>query len=214
MNFFDYLSRNYDNLFQLSLEHIQLVVTSMLIGTAVGVPLGVIAHRSSTLRPPIVSTVSVFLTIPSLALLTVFVPIFGLGSAPAIVGLTLYSLLPIVSNTIAGLASVDPAIVKASRGMGVGSLQRLVQIELPLAWPVILTGIRVSTQVIIGIAAIAVLVGGPGLGNEIFRGIRSLGATGAQNLVFGGTLAVVVLALLFDGLFVIINRLTTSRGIR
>lgn len=214
MNFFDYLSRNYDNLFQLSLEHIQLVVTSMLIGTAVGVPLGVIAHRSSTLRPPIVSTVSVFLTIPSLALLTVFVPIFGLGSAPAIVGLTLYSLLPIVSNTIAGLASVDPAIVKASRGMGVGSLQRLVQIELPLAWPVILTGIRVSTQVIIGIAAIAVLVGGPGLGNEIFRGIRSLGATGAQNLVFGGTLAVVVLALLFDGLFVIINRLTTSRGLR
>ncbi len=214
MNFFDYLSRNYDNLFQLSLEHIQLVVISMLIGTAVGVPLGVLAHRSSTLRPPIVSTVSVFLTIPSLALLTVFVPIFGLGSAPAIVGLTLYSLLPIVSNTIAGLASVDPAIVKASRGMGVGSLQRLVQIELPLAWPVILTGIRVSTQVIIGIAAIAVLVGGPGLGNEIFRGIRSLGATGAQNLVFGGTLAVVVLALLFDGLFVIINRLTTSRGLR
>lgn len=214
MNFFDYLSNNYENLFTLSLEHIRLVVVSMLIATVVGVPLGVVAHRSTTLRPPIVSTVSVFLTIPSLALLAVFVPIFGLGSPPAIAGLTLYALLPVVSNTIAGLGSVDPAIVKASRGMGVGSLRRLVQVELPLAWPVIITGIRVATQIVIGIAAIAVLVGGPGLGNEIFRGIRSLGATGADNLVFGGTLAVVVLALLFDAVFVIITRLTTSRGLR
>ncbi|UZJ24315.1 ABC transporter permease [Rhodococcus antarcticus] len=214
MNFFDYLSNNYENLFTLSLEHIKLVVVSMLIATAVGVPLGVLAHRSTALRPPIVSTVSVFLTIPSLALLAVFVPIFGLGSPPAIAGLTLYALLPVVSNTIAGLGSVDPSIVKASRGMGVGSLRRLVQVELPLAWPVIITGIRVATQIVIGIAAIAVLVGGPGLGNEIFRGIRSLGATGADNLVIGGTLAVVVLALLFDAVFVIVTRLTTSRGLR
>jgi osmoprotectant transport system permease protein len=214
VNFFDYLSNNYENLFTLSLEHVQLVVVSMLIATAVGVPLGVLAHRSTALRPPIVSTVSVFLTIPSLALLAVFVPIFGLGSPPAIAGLTLYALLPVVSNTIAGLGSVDPSIVKASRGMGVGSLRRLVQVELPLAWPVIVTGIRVATQIVIGIAAIAVLVGGPGLGNEIFRGIRSLGATGADNLVIGGTLAVVVLALLFDAVFVIVTRLTTSRGLR
>lgn len=214
VNFFDYLADNGENLLTQALEHVQLVVISMVIGTVIGIPLGIIAHRSSVLRPPIVSTVSVFLTIPSLALLAVFVPFFGLGAPPAIAGLTLYSLLPIVANTIAGLNSVDPGIVKASRGMGVSNVQRLFHVELPLAWPVIITGIRVSTQVVVGIAAIAALVGGPGLGQEIFRGVRSLGANGAKNLVFGGTLGVVVLALLFDALFVIITRLTTSRGLR
>lgn len=214
MNFLDYLSRNSENLLELSLEHVQLVLTSMAIAIVVGVPLGIVAHRSSSLRPTIVSTTAVFLTIPSIAMFAIFIPVFGLGSPPAIAGLTLYALLPIVGNTIAGLGSVNPAIVKASRGMGVGSMRRLLQVELPLAWPVIITGVRVSTQVVVGIAAIAVLVGGPGLGNEIFRGIRSLGTAGAENLVFGGTLAIVVLALAFDAVFVIIRRLTTSRGLR
>lgn len=214
MNFLDYLSRSGENLIELSIEHIQLVVIAMLIAIVVGVPLGIIAHRSTTLRPPIVSTVSVFLTIPSLALFAIFIPLLGLGYAPAVAALTLYALLPIVSNTVAGLGSVDPGIVRASRGMGVTSLQRLWQVELPLAWPVIITGVRVATQIVIGIAAIAVFVGGPGLGNEIFRGIRSLGSAGAENLVYGGTLAIIVLALAFDAFFVVVRRLTTSRGIR
>lgn len=214
MNFLDYLSRSGENLIELSIEHIQLVVIAMLIAIVVGVPLGIIAHRSTALRPPIVSTVSVFLTIPSLALFAIFIPLLGLGYAPAIAALTLYALLPIVSNTVAGLGSVDPGVVRASRGMGVTSLQRLWQVELPLAWPVIITGVRVATQIVIGIAAIAVFVGGPGLGNEIFRGIRSLGSAGAENLVYGGTLAIIVLALAFDAFFVVVRRLTTSRGIR
>ena len=214
VTFSEYLSRNYDNLFELSLEHVQLVLISMGIAILVGLPLGVVAHRLKFTRAPIISAASFFLTLPSLALFAIFVPIFGLGSPPAIAGLTLYALLPIVSNTLAGLTSVDPAIVKASRGMGMGSSTRLVRVELPLAWPVIITGIRVSTQVVVGIAAIAALVGGPGLGQEIFRGIRSVPNANAPNLVYGGTLAVVVLALLFDAAFVLIRRLTTSRGIR
>lgn len=214
MNFLEYLSNNVENLTELSLEHIDLVLRSMGLAILIGVPAGVIAHRSSRLRPPIITSASVMLTIPSLALLAIFVPIFGLGAAPAIAGLTLYALLPIINNTVAGLASVDPAIVKASRGMGVGAWRRLLQVELPLAWPVIITGIRVSSQLIVGIAAIAAIVGGPGLGNEIFRGLRSLGSAGAENLVYGGTLAIVVLALLFDAVFILIRRLTTSRGIR
>lgn len=214
MNFLDYLSRNVDNLLELSLEHIELVLISMAIAVVLGVPLGILAHRSTALRSPIVSTAAFFLTIPSLALFSIFIPIFGLGSPPAIAGLALYALLPVVSNTVAGLGSVDPAVVRAARGMGVGSLRRLTSVELPLAWPVIVTGIRVSTQVIVGIAAIAAFVGGPGLGNEIFRGLRSLGTPGAPNLVYGGTLAIVVLALLFDAVFVLVRRLTTSRGIR
>lgn len=214
MNFLEYLERNYDNLIELSIEHIQLVVISMAIAIAVGLPLGIVAHRKRLLQSPILSTTAFFLTLPSLALFALFIPIFGLGAPPAIAGLTLYALLPVVSNTVAGLASVDPAVVKASRGMGMGAGRRLLQIELPLAWPVILTGIRVSTQVIVGIAAIAVFVGGPGLGNEIFRGLRSVPNANAPNLIYGGTLAIIVLALLFDAVFVLIRRFTTSRGIR
>jgi len=214
VTFLEYLTNSYDNLIELSLEHIYLVLVSMGIAIVVGLPLGVLAHRLNYTRSPILSVTSFFLTLPSLALFAIFVPIFGLGAPPAIAGLTLYALLPIVANTLAGLGSVDPAIVKASRGMGIGSARRLLQIEMPLAWPVIITGIRVSTQVVVGIAAIAALVGGPGLGQEIFRGIRSVPNANAANLVYGGTLAVVVLALLFDAAFVLIRRLTTSRGIR
>ncbi|MGJ9412578.1 ABC transporter permease [Aeromicrobium sp. CF4.19] len=214
MSFLEYLERNYDNLIELSIEHVQLVVISMALAIVIGLPLGVVAHRKRLLRTPILSATSFFLTLPSLALFALFIPLFGLGAPPAIAGLTLYALLPVVSNTVAGLASVDPAVVKASRGMGIGSGRRLLQIELPLAWPVIVTGIRVSTQVIVGIAAIAVFVGGPGLGNEIFRGLRSVPNDNAPNLIYGGTLAIIVLALLFDAVFVLIRRLTTSRGIR
>ncbi len=214
MSFTEYLKRNYEGLIELSIEHLQLVLIAMLIATALGVPLGIIAHRSATLKPIILSTTSFFLTIPSLALFALFIPFFGLGSPPAVVALTLYALLPIVGNTVAGLSGVSPALVKASRGMGLSAWRRLLQVELPLAWPVMVTGIRVSTQVTVGIAAIAVFVGGPGLGNEIFRGIRSLGNPGAENLVYGGTIAIVVIALAFDGFFVLIRRFTTSKGIR
>ena len=214
VNFTDYLSRNIDNLVELSIEHLQLVLVSLLIAILLGVPLGIVAHRSTTLNPPIMATASVFLTIPSLALFALFIPIFGLGQPPAIAALTLYALLPIIANTVAGLRGVDPAIVRASRGMGVGSLRRLFEVELPLAWPVIITGVRVSAQITVGIAAIAAFVGGPGLGNEIFRGLRSLGTAGAENLVYGGTLAIVVIALALDAIFVVVRRLTTSRGIR
>jgi osmoprotectant transport system permease protein len=214
MTFSEYLSNNYQNLIDLSLEHLKLVMTAMLIATAAGLPLGIAAHRSAFFRPLILGTSSFFLTIPSLALFAIFIPVFGLGSPPAVAALTLYAMLPIVGNTVAGLNSVSPAVVKAARGMGLGPWRRLWQVELPLAWPVVVTGLRVSTQVVIGIAAIAVFVGGPGLGNEIFRGIRSLGNPGAENLVYGGTIAIVILALLFDGFFVLVRRLTTPRGIR
>lgn len=214
MTFLDYLSNNIENLAQLTLDHISLVLWSMGLAILVGVPAGIVAHRKTSLRTPIVSSASVVLTIPSLALMALFVPIFGLGARPAIAALTLYALLPVISNTVAGLGSVDPAITRSARGMGVGPWRQLLQIELPLAWPVIITGIRVATQLVVGIAAIAAIVGGPGLGQEIFRGLRSLGSAGAPNLVYGGTLAIVVLALLFDALFILIRRLTTSRGIR
>lgn len=214
MTFTEYLQRNYENLIELGIEHIQLVLIAMGVAIAFGVPLGIIAQRTRLLRGPILATTGFFLTLPSLALFAIFIPILGIGMQPAIAALVLYALLPIVSNTVTGLESVDAGVIRASRGMGISSSRRLFQVELPLAWPVIITGIRVSTQVVVGIAAIAALVGGPGLGNEIFRGIRSVPNENAPNLIYGGTLAIVVLALVFDAIFVLIRHLTTSRGIR
>jgi osmoprotectant transport system permease protein len=126
----------------------------------------------------------------------------------------MYSLLPIVANTIVGLRQVDPAIVESAQGMGLTRVQRLWRIELPLAWPVVLTGMRVATLITLGIAAIGAYINGPGLGNEIFAGLSRISSPNALNQVLGGTLGVVVLAILFDLFYVVLKRLTTSRGIR
>jgi osmoprotectant transport system permease protein len=154
------------------------------------------------------------LTVPSLALIGLLIPVLGLGVPPTVTALVLYGLLPIVRNSVVGLRVVDPALVEAARGIGMSRLARLLRVELPLAWPPILTGIRVSTQMLMGIAAIAAYASGPGLGNEIFRGIASLGSANALDEVLAGTLGIVVLALLFDAAYALIGRLTIPRGIR
>jgi osmoprotectant transport system permease protein len=210
-----YLSRNLDTLLALSIEHVGLVVAALAAAVTVGVGLGILIHRVPFLRPPVLHVASTLLTIPSLALFSLLIPLLNaIGARPTIAALMLYMLLPIIRNTLAGLGGVDPAVVESAKGMGMSGPARLLRIELPLAWPVLLTGIRVATQLAIGIAAIAALVGGPGLGNEIFRGIRSLGSPGAVNLVIGGTLACAVLAFIFDLLYLGLGRATTARGIR
>jgi osmoprotectant transport system permease protein len=138
----------------------------------------------------------------------------GIGFRTAVLGLWAYSLLPVLRNTLAGLDGVDRAVVEAARGMGMSPAQVLLRVELPLAWPVIVAGIRVSTQLIVGIAAIAAYVAGPGLGNDIFDGLSRMGSANAINLALGGTLGVIVLALLFDAALLVVGRLTTPRGIR
>lgn len=202
-------------LLELTLEHILLVTVPILIGAVLGVLLGVVAHRSPRLRSAIMNTTSTFLTIPSLALFGLMIPIVGIGSPPVIVALVIYSLLPITRNTLAGLTAVDEAVVESARGMGMSGSQRLWRIELPNAWPVILAGIRVSTQLIVGIAPIAALIGGPGLGNEIFsQGIRRIGSPGALHAILGGTVAVLLLALLFDLAYRGVERFTVSEGLQ
>ena len=192
-----------------------LVIIPILIATVIGIGLGIVAARVDALRPAILNTTSTFLTIPSLALFGLMIPIVGIGSPPVIAALIIYSLLPIVRNTLAGLVSVDQAVVESARGMGMSNMQRLRRIELPNAWPVILTGIRVATQLIVGIAAIAALIGGPGLGNEIFsQGIRRIGSPGALNAILGGTLGILVLAVVFDVLFRAVERFTVSEGLQ
>lgn len=214
MNFFEYLENRWDTLLELTVEHVVLVAISVAIATVVGVALGVLTYRTERPRELALAVTGTFLTIPSLALFGLFLVWFGLGTLPVVVALVMYGLLPIVRNTIVGLREVDPAVVESAQGMGMGRTQRLLRIELPLAWPVIITGMRVSTLLVLGIAAIGAYINGPGLGNDIFSGIARVGTPIGVNLVLGGMLGVLVLAVLFDLLYALIARLTTSRGLR
>jgi osmoprotectant transport system permease protein len=191
-------------------------VISVAIATVVGVALGVATYRTDRPRELVLAVTGTILTIPSLALFGLFlgIPGLGLGSRSVVVALVLYGLLPIVRNTIVGLREVDPAVVESAQGMGMGRTQRLLRIELPLAWPVIVTGMRVSTLILIGIAAIGAYIQGPGLGQLIFSGLSEIGSATALNEVLAGTSGVIVLAVLFDLVYVVISRLTIRRGIR
>ncbi|PAZ16942.1 ABC transporter permease [Streptomyces sp. SA15] len=214
MNFWEYLGNRHEQLLTDAYQHASAVFQCMVVATLIGVLIGVVTYRSEWADNLATTATSTVLTIPSLALIGLLIPIVGLGVPPTVIALTLYGLLPIVRNAIVGLRGVDPSLVEAARGIGMSRLARLARVELPLAWPPILTGIRVSTQMLMGIAAIAAFASGPGLGNVIFRGLGSLGSKNALNQVLAGTLGIIVLALLFDAAYVLIGRLTIPRGIR
>ena len=214
MNLFDYLARQGDRLLGLTFEHLGIVLVSVAISTAIGVALGVLTYRTDAPRRAALAVTGIFLTIPSFALFGLLIPILGLGAPPAVVALVMYGLLPIVRNTITGLRSVDPAIVESAQGMGMGRYRRLFKIELPLAWPIIITGVRVSAVIIVGIAAISAVVNGPGLGKDIFRALARVGTPTAVPQVLSAILGIVVIAIAIDLAFLAIARLTTSKGIR
>ncbi|WP_055630495.1 ABC transporter permease [Streptomyces hirsutus] len=214
MNFWEYLGNRHQQLLIDTYQHASVVFQCMVAATVIGVLIGVATYRSDWAGGMATTATSTLLTIPSLAMIGLLIPIVGLGVPPTVIALTLYGLLPVVRNSIVGLRGVDPALVDAATGIGMSRVARLARVELPLAWPPILTGIRVSTQMLMGIAAIAAYASGPGLGNPIFRGIASLGSSNALNQVLAGTLLIILLALLFDAGYVLIGRLTISRGIR
>ncbi|MFF7599840.1 ABC transporter permease [Streptomyces mirabilis] len=214
MNFWQYLSSRHQQLLTDAYQHASVVFQCMVVATLIGVVIGVVTYHSDWAGGVATTTTSTILTVPSLAMIGLLIPIVGLGVPPTVIALTLYGLLPIVRNAIVGLRGVDPALVDAAKGIGMSGPARLLKVELPLAWPPILTGIRVSTQMLMGIAAIAAYASGPGLGNEIFRGLASLGSRNALNQVLAGTIGIIILALLFDAAYVLIGRLTIPRGIR
>lgn len=215
-SFWAYLQFSWEHILGLAVDHALVVLVSVAIATVVGVSLGLATYRTQRPRELVLAVTGTFLTIPSLALFGVFivVPFLGLGWRSVVVGLVMYGLLPIVRNTIVGLREVDPAIVESAQGMGMGRSAQLLRIELPLAWPVILTGMRVSTLLLVGIAAIGAYIRGPGLGNDIFDGLARIGSASAVNLVLGGILGIMLLAVLFDLLYVLVSRLTVSKGLR
>lgn len=214
MSFWSYLQFEKGHLLELAGAHAAVVLVSIAIATVIGVALGVATYHTDRPRELVLAVTGTFLTIPSLALFGLFIVWIGLGAVPVVVALVLYGLLPIVRNTIVGLRGVDPAVVESAQGMGMGRAKLLLRIELPLAWPVILTGMRVSTLILVGIAAIGAYINGPGLGEDIFTGLSQIGSPTALDYVLGGMVGVLILAILFDLFYTLLFWLTTPRGIR
>jgi osmoprotectant transport system permease protein len=197
MNPFEFILKNQTEIVTLTGEHVWLVGVSMLLAAALGLPLGMWLTRWPPGRKPILGGASVIQTIPSLALFGFLLPVPWLGARAdrlAITALTLYALLPIIRNTYTGIIGVDPAIREAARGMGMTDRQLLLHVELPLAWGVILAGIRVATVISVGIATIAAAIGAGGLGEFIFRGVAMVN----NQLILAGAIPAALLALAAD----------------
>ncbi len=214
MSFSSYLSANWHLLVTLTIQHAELVLASVAIATVVGVALGVATYQTEVPRRVALAIAGIFLTIPSFALFGLLIGPLGLGYKPALIALVMYALLPVLRNTITGLNQVPAAITESAKAMGMGRWRRLARVELPLAWPVIIAGVRVATLINVGIAAIAAYVGGPGLGRQIFSGLDRIGFPVAVNLALSGVLGIILIGLVLDLAFLGLGKLTTSRGIR
>jgi osmoprotectant transport system permease protein len=226
MGFVEYLSDNSSALVFYGQQHFLLVLYSVALATAIALVAGVLLHTSAVsppswsrpLRASSLQTLllvsSAALTVPSLALFGLLQPLLGIGVTPALTALTIYGVYPVLRNVVAGLASVDPAVLEAARGMGLGPGRRMLRVQLPLAWPVIVSGIRVATLILIGIAVVAASVNGPGFGQPLFSGLARLGAVNSFNQVLAGTLGCLVVAAIYEVAFFAVQRLTTPRGIR
>jgi osmoprotectant transport system permease protein len=216
VGFLEYLADNWEDLVETSIAHAQLVLFSLIAASLTGIVLGLLTYRRAFAAEAVLAIASTILTIPSFALFALMfaVPIIGLGFLPAFLALWLYGILAVLRNTVTGLRSVDWAVIESAQGMGMSGLQRLLRIELPLAWPVIMAGVRTSGLILMGIAAIASVINGPGLGEYIFSGLARVGGANSLNQVLAGTLGIVVLAVVFDGVLGFAGRLATSRGVK
>lgn len=191
-------------------EHLYISLAAILLGIIVAVPLGVLLSRVPKFADRFISFVGVLQTIPSLAILAFFIPFLGVGKLPAIVALFFYSLLPILRNTYVGVRDVDQAVVEAGKGMGMSTWQSILKMELPLALPVIMAGIRLSTVYLIGWATLAAFIGGGGLGDFIFDGLNLY----RPDLILAGTIPATILAVLADRSLAVLENKLTPKGLR
>jgi len=201
-------STSLDSISRLFVEHVVLTVVSLAIATAIGLPVGILLSRHERSRGPVLGVLGVVYTIPSLALLVVLIMLFGIGTTPAVIALVAYSQLVIVRNTVVGLEGIDPAVLEAAVGMGMNGRQRLLRVELPLAAPMILAGIRLATISIIGIGTVAAYINAGGLGKLLFTGLIS----GNQARIIAGAVAISALAIGANTLIRMVER-RVARGV-
>jgi osmoprotectant transport system permease protein len=197
MNVFRFMLDNRDQVLQLTLEHLRLVGLSTLFAALAGIPLGIVIARRPAFQKIVLGSANIIQTIPSLALFGFLLPAPWIGERAtrlAVLTLTLYALLPIIRNTYTGIRGVDPSVVEAARGMGLTESQLLLQVQLPLALSVILSGVRVAVVISVGLATIAAAIGAGGLGEFIFRGLAMVDNT----VILAGAIPAAALALAVD----------------
>ncbi len=227
MDLVSYLRDNADTVVFYGVQHFLAVLFAITLGSAISVTFALLVCTGEAqpqrwsldwflggMREGALIITAAALTVPSLALFVLLLPLFGLGAATTVTALTIYSLYTVLRNSVAGLSSVDAAVLESAKGLGMGRLRRLVRIQLPLAWPVILNGIRVATLIDVAIAAVAALVRGPGLGQLVLTGLSRYGAANALNQVLAGTLGCLVVAAAYEIFYAVVGRLTVPRGVR
>lgn len=211
MNFLTLLVDRQNEILLALREHLVLVFVPVGLAALVTIPLGILATRYKWIEVPVMNLANIFQTIPSLALLALMIPLgLGIGQKPALVALFLYSLLPILRNTYIGIRSVDDSVIQAARGMGMTYFQRLYMVELPIAIPVIMGGIRTATVIIIGTATLAAMIGGGGLGDFIVTGLGMV----RDELILFGAVPAAILALLAEFVLGRLENILTPRGLR
>lgn len=201
----NFLNQNGADLLIKTWEQLYISAIALLLGALVAVPLGIALTRVPKTAKVVIAIASMLQTVPSLALLALMIPLLGIGKVPAIVALFIYSLLPILRNTYIGMNDVDPVLKDSAKGMGMTPLQSIMQVEVPMAMPVIMSGIRLSAVYVIAWATLASYIGAGGLGDFIFNGLNLF----KPDLIIGGTIPVTILALLVDFL---LGRLEIGRA--
>ena len=206
---------NFDQVMYLSWEHVWIVGIALLIATPIGIFLGIVITRHEQFASRVLNGANILMTIPSIALFGLMLPVLsivnmGLGKVPAVIALVLYSQLPIIRNTYTAIKNVPPSLVDAGRGMGMDKWKLLRELEIPLATPVIIAGLRTAAVMNIGIAAIATYIGAGGLGVYIQQGIDRV----YPEMILSGAILVSLLAIIVDGGMAMLERLATPEGIK
>ncbi len=211
LGFFEFALENPDEIWALGLQHIKLVLISSAISICIGIPLGILLTRGfmRRFREATLNLLGICQTVPSLAVIAITMTYLGIGAKTAIFALVVYGLLPIIRNTVAGLAGIDPVILDAGRGMGMSPGQLLFRVEMPNAMYIILTGIRTSTVINVGTAAMSFLVGGGGFGDLIFTGIALVD----PGLMLAGAVPTAMLAILMNWFFGRLEHWVISPGL-
>ncbi|KRL03557.1 ABC transporter permease [Liquorilactobacillus capillatus] len=206
----DFLNQHGSELVTKTWEQLYISGIALALGITIAVPLGVILTRFGKTAKVVIGIASMLQTVPSLALLALMIPIFGIGKIPAIIALFIYSLLPILRNTYIGMEDVDPILKDSAKGMGMTPLQSVLKVEIPMAIPVIMAGIRLSAVYVIAWATLASYIGAGGLGDLIFNGLNLF----QPDLIIGGTIPVTLLALLADYLLGRLEKWLTPVSLR
>ena len=209
-SFISFLIDRKAEIFNLFVQHVQLTILSILIAVAIAIPLGILIVRFRKLSVPVIGFANIVQSIPSLALLGFLIPVLGIGSKPAIIMVVMYSLLPIVKNTFTGLTNINPALIEAADGMGLTNTQVLLKVRFPLAMPIIMSGIRISSVTAVGLMTIAAFIGAGGLGFLVFTGVQAVD----NNMILAGAIPACLLAILLDFVLGKVEAIVIPEGIK